>query len=501
MATRRNILISGIMPEHVDALTVELRARGFAPSLQIVEDETQYSSALGLQNWDAVIVEESEALPVKKALDILNDLHVDTPLLVVDDNLDAAMAVRLIKQGVHNVVPRSQTTEICDALNHEIALKSKLNEIGKTKEFSMIAQSLFNSETDAIMLTDKHHHIKMVNNAFCQITGFPSKEILGVRPDFLESGCQDIDFFENFWKEVNTQGNWQGEVWYQRKNGETFPVWLSMSCIKATKGSITHYLAIFRDITRSKLFEEEIIRQASYDSLTELPNRTLFFDRLNTTSKQAKRSQQKFAVFFLDLDRFKEINDTRGHAIGDTLLKEVALRLKKSVRDSDTVARLGGDEFAVIVSEINDQDSASLVAKKIIETVAEPFMLSGKLTQIGVSIGISVYPKDGTDQETLLGRADIAMYHAKRSGIGEACYYQSGMTTPVVGTPAMAHTTQLNPKNKVIQSLKMKFTAIALVVLSVTLMSWAAANYPAVPIALMDLTNFETAAGSETKNK
>ncbi len=495
MTTRRHILVSGAMPDVVDALLSEMRKRGFAPSLHVVGDEPQYRSALLSQNWDAVIAEENQALPIQNALKILQKVNKSIPFIVVNGSVEVSKAIQLIRQGVRNVLPRTKTSEICDAIDQEIIFEAHQSSTHKPKELFMIAESIFNSEAEAIMLTDSHHRIKMVNKAFSRITGFESEDILGMRPDFLESGCQDIDFFENFWKQVNSNGNWQGEVWYQRKNGEAFPAWLSMTNIKSDNGVITHYMAIFRDITNNKRFEEEIIRQASYDALTDLPNRTLFFDRLRTTTKQARRSKQKFAVLFMDLDRFKEINDKRGHAVGDILLKEVALRLIKSVRDSDTVARLGGDEFAVIISEINDLDAATLVANKIIQNVSEPFLLSGEQAEVGVSIGISVYPKDGADEETLLGRADIAMYQAKNAKKGH-CFYEAGMSNPNAETTPSMNYPSLGSKNKKSLAMKMKISATLMVMIGIGLLSWAAINYPAVPLAILDLANFNTASGT-----
>ncbi len=279
-----------------------------------------------------------------------------------------------------------------------------------------MAARVFEATSDAIFVTDPEGVILDVNPAFETITGYSREEVVGSTPRMMKSGVHDAAFFDRMWQVLKTVGRWRGEIWDRRKNGEIFPKASTISAIRDDQGRITHFVTVFNDISEAKRNEQVLRRQAHFDPLTDLPNRNLFMDRLEQTIEHGRRAGRMSALMFLDLDRFKDVNDSLGHRAGDLLLIEAGRRLRECVRTDDTVARLGGDEFTVLLYEIRSFSDAARVATKILETLARPFLLGLNETVISASIGITVSPVDGDDPETLLRNADAAMYHAKRQG-------------------------------------------------------------------------------------
>ncbi|MDO8414371.1 MAG: EAL domain-containing protein [Gallionellaceae bacterium] len=278
-----------------------------------------------------------------------------------------------------------------------------------------LAAKVFEQSREAFIITDADRNIVMVNHAFTLITGYSEAEALGKNPRLLHSGRQDENFYRSMWESINTHGHWQGEVLDRRKDGSVFPKWLSISRVLDNEGEVTHYIGIFGDLSQLKQGEAQIQRLAHFDALTGLPNRVLLNDRINLALSTAQRSQQSLAVMFVDLDHFKNVNDTLGHRIGDALLVEVAARLKLAVREEDTVSRLGGDEFILILPGA-DAAGAAHAAEKLIMAVAQRYQIEQHDLVITPSIGIAIYPSDGEDFEALSKCADVAMYRAKRDG-------------------------------------------------------------------------------------
>jgi diguanylate cyclase (GGDEF)-like protein/PAS domain S-box-containing protein len=266
---------------------------------------------------------------------------------------------------------------------------------------------------EAILITDAETRIVYINRSFTRVTGYTLKEVSGKTPRLLHSGRQTAAFYAHMWKCINASGRWQGEIWNRRKSGETYLEWLSITAIKSSTGKVENYLAIFSDITLRKQEEEELYDLATHDALTGLPNRFFFSERFRHAMARAKRASHLVGLLYLDLDRFKPVNDALGHKCGDKLLQTVARRLKRSVREEDTIARLGGDEFAVVLEHLSRPRDAAATARKILRALARPFLLDGHRARITASIGITVYPLDGDEVETLLKRADGAMYQAK----------------------------------------------------------------------------------------
>ena len=278
-----------------------------------------------------------------------------------------------------------------------------------------LAARVFDRAGEGIMVTDQNCKILTVNAAFTQVTGFEAEEAIGKTPSILSSGKHDKDFYKDLWLHLQKNGWWQGEIWNKRKNGEIYPEWLTINTVRDTQGEVVNYVGIFSDISIVKESQRRVEFLATHDELTALPNRTLFLDRLHQAIAHAQRGKKTFCVLFIDLDNFKFINDSLGHAAGDDLLKEIANRLRNCLRGTDTVARFGGDEFALLIEDSSVTD-AKMTAQRITESLHLPYMIGRQNIYPGASIGICLYPNDGSDPDTLLKNADSAMYKAKDGG-------------------------------------------------------------------------------------
>lgn len=325
-----------------------------------------------------------------------------------------------IKTPIYDEVDKGKVWGVC-------GVSTDITELKKTEETLKLASLVFHASTESIMITDAHSNIISVNPAFTKVTGYTQEEVVGKNPRLLSSGLQDKAFFEAMWQSINATGKWSGELWNKRKNGEAYLEWLTIDTIFNTDGSVRARAALFYDFTEKKRIEELVWQQAYFDTLTGLPNRRMIYDRLDQEIKKAHRLGSKLAVLFIDLDRFKEVNDSLGHEMGDVLLKETALRIQSCVRDTDTIGRLGGDEFLVILSELGDINSVGRVANMILSKLELKFELGNEISYVSSSIGITIYPDDATTVSGLLKNADQAMYAAKRQGRGRYNYYTASM--------------------------------------------------------------------------
>ena len=290
-----------------------------------------------------------------------------------------------------------------------------------------LAARVISRSGEGIIISDAKGLIVEVNKAFETITGYSRADALGRNPNFLSSGRQDKEFYRRMWQTLHAEGFWQGEIWNRRKNNEIFPEWLSLSAIRDDGGEITHYVATFSDVTEAKANEARIQHMAHHDFLTGLPNRFLLTDRFKQVAAAAERNDTRYALLFIDLDRFKNVNDTLGHSIGDQLLRDVASRLGSIVRGTDTLSRQGGDEFLVLLGEVETPEAAAIVARKLMQVLGEPFLLDGHPITVTPSIGIAVSPEDGTDLDSLLKHADLAMYDAKQQGRNNYQFFRREM--------------------------------------------------------------------------
>jgi diguanylate cyclase (GGDEF)-like protein/PAS domain S-box-containing protein len=283
--------------------------------------------------------------------------------------------------------------------------------------------------TEAVMVTDAEGNITSVNPAFCDITGYAANEVLGQNPRILRSGVHTPHFYSELWHTLSEQGRWTGEIWNRRKNGEVYPQWGSISCVLDKASKLRSYVAVFSDISKDKQAEEKLYHLANHDVLTGLPNRMKFNDQLANALERAKRGQNQLAVVFIDLDRFKLVNDTLGHAVGDLYLKQVAERLAQGLRKQDTLSRWGGDEFVIFLDHVGSRTDIAETVGRLLTRLAQPIILSGHELVPTASFGISVFPDDGKLPGDLIRTADAAMYRAKEKGRNGFEFYAEHMST------------------------------------------------------------------------
>ncbi len=334
------------------------------------------------------------------------------------------VAMRAIR-GSNDLSKRVEVDELnADISDMAQSFNQLLDGLESANERLDLFAKMFENSGEAIIITDANKNILAANPAFEQITQYSLDEVIGKNPKMLSSGKQTADFYKHMWETIEVTGQWTGEIWNRRKNGEIYPEWLSIGAVKNAKGQVINYIASFSDITKRKEAERRIEFLAHYDSLTKLPNRALFQDRLQRALVISARNKTKVGLMFLDLDKFKSINDTLGHLAGDQLLQSVAERLISCLRESDTLCRQGGDEFLILLENINSAQDVECIAAKIMEAMERPHMLDKHMTTVSFSIGASIYPDDAENAESLIKWADEAMYVAKQSGRNNFKLYQ-----------------------------------------------------------------------------
>lgn len=302
---------------------------------------------------------------------------------------------------------------------HDVTkIQEYTNNLKQLNEELLVSDRIINTTMEGVLLTDASGNIVKVNNSFERISGYSTEDLIGKNPRIFKSGRHDKSFYLNMWNDLITNGYWEGEICNKRKDGEIYPKWMSITSLKHSSGVVENYISISRDISKIKNTEDKLHSLAYYDLLTGIPNRTLFYERLERALIRANDNEKAVALLFMDLDGFKVINDSLGHAAGDLLLKEVAIRIKSNIRKSDTVARLGGDEFTVILENVDKPEDVKIVAETITEKISLPYTILGREITLGVSIGIALAPSDEFTVEGLMRKADAAMYDAKESGKG-----------------------------------------------------------------------------------
>ncbi|HZV66160.1 MAG TPA: EAL domain-containing protein, partial [Telluria sp.] len=318
-----------------------------------------------------------------------------------------------------------------------LATYTDISLIKSQEEQMRLSAKVFESSSEGIYITDAAERILFVNPAFSQLSGYTADEAVGNTPRLMRSGRHDAEFYRAMWASIRSTGQWQGEMWNRRKNGEVFPEWLCISTVFDAAGAVTHYVGVFSDISERKANEQQLAFLAYHDALTQLPNRLLVQDRFHQATTAAARAHCKVALLFLDLDNFKTVNDSLGHAVGDLLIKAVAHRLAECLRDNDTVSRQGGDEFLIVLPALQDLDAVMPVLVKIIARLQEPFYSGGQEISTSISVGIAMYPDDGEDFDTLLKKSDMAMYRAKDAGRNAYCFFDEHMNVEAVENLSM----------------------------------------------------------------
>jgi diguanylate cyclase (GGDEF)-like protein/PAS domain S-box-containing protein len=374
-------------------------------------------------------------------------LNIRTPIVFITSHSQDDMSIDLgFEMGAYDYIFRPIDINL---LRLKVAAILKVHrrheELSKTNEtlINQLASALkkqqfstemyftdeaFENNLNGLVVVDKNLNYLRVNKAFTQITGYTTDELIGKTPSLLKSGIQSDQFYKDMWTTLNSTGAWQGELWNRNKNNELYAEWLTINAVMDSDNTVSHYIGVVSDITGHKQFQERLVKHADFDCLTTLPNRRNF---LETLKKNIRNVEEKkvLSVFFLDLNKFKAVNDNFGHKVGDELLAAVAKRLQRCVRQNDVVARLGGDEFVIMANL--DQDSftgtAKTIAEKIIMALTDPFNLSNNKVHISTSIGIACYPHDGKDAETLITHADLAMYQSKKQGYGQYHFFDSNL--------------------------------------------------------------------------
>ena len=301
----------------------------------------------------------------------------------------------------------------------------------KFKDEIELAQKVFDNATEGVMVTDVAGTIEFVNKGFTTITGYASHEVLGHDPSFLKSGRHNDDFFDNIWHSLRENGCWAGEIWNRRKTGESYPEQLSITAIMDRWGNPARYISVFSDLSDLREREEQLKFQANYDALTGLPNRTLLQDRIQMAIYRVSRNSEGLAVIFVDMDDFKHVNDTLGHAKGDLLLQQFAERLLSAVRSQDTVARYGGDEFVILIPDTNDKNIINTIIERIRRALQEPVVIDSSEFFLRASMGVTIYPRDGKTPDSLIANADMAMYRSKERGKGRYSFFTEELNRQV----------------------------------------------------------------------
>ncbi|QDZ89126.1 EAL domain-containing protein [Shewanella decolorationis] len=307
------------------------------------------------------------------------------------------------------------------------AMNRMLSERQKANQALSRAAAVFNYSAEGIMVTDADNHIELINPAFSQITGYSLEEVKGRSPSILSSNRHPHHYYTAMWEALHKEGKWEGEIWNKRKDGQVYPEYLAITVVRNEQGEIIQHIGLFMDISKRKQYEQDLWYQANFDTLTGLPNRKLFNERLQHEIQLAQHDSRKLAILLIDLDQFKYINDVQGHATGDLLLQDVAKRLENIMGKNDFIARIGGDEFVLILPRLTNELAIEHMASRIIETLATPFNLNEREIQISASFGIGVYPEDGLDVSSLTRNTEMAMYQAKDAGRNNFKYFTSGM--------------------------------------------------------------------------
>lgn len=411
------ILLVEDSPDDAMLLEVGLSRGGLHCSIYRVDSLEDLRQALDDGDWDVVISDFH--LPGFDAGHVLTALQTsgkDLPFIIVSGVIEADHAVTLLKRGAHDFINKGALARLVPAIEREMREAVERASRRRAEERVQILSMAVEQSPVSVVITDCDGIIEYVNPKFQEVTGYSMAESLGQSLEFTRLEQAGVDSFQRMWATVRAGHEYRGEICNVRKDGQLFWEHTTVSPITDVKGAISHFVAVKEDITVRRSYEERLLRQANFDELTGLPNRVLMMDRLEQAIALAHRRDAETAVLFVDLDRFKDVNDSKGHAVGDVLLKDAAMRLGGCIRDGDTVARMGGDEFLLILPGIAASTDAQRVAERVIDAFSRPFMIGGQDHFVTASMGVTFYPGDGEDGRVLLRNADMAMYQAKEKG-------------------------------------------------------------------------------------
>ncbi|MEQ1528672.1 MAG: EAL domain-containing protein [Methylococcales bacterium] len=424
-----HILLVEDAPFDAELIVLQLQEQQVDFTWRRVQTEAEFSAALR-DNPDLILSDWSlPAFSALRVMDIINERKLAIPVVIVSGTIGEETAIKALQHGAFDYILKDRLARIGPAIQQALEKNRLLAERKQTLDKLHLVEQVFECMGEGITITDVNANIVAVNPAFTAISGYEQMEVLGRNPKLLKSGRHDLNFFKIMWASLLETGHWRGEIWNSRKNGQIYPAWLAVSAVKEKDESTTHYVGVFNDISEIKQAQHKLDFLAHHDALTGLFNRVLLRDRLNHALERAKREGGRLALLFIDLDRFKFINDTLGHPVGDEILKLTAQRISLSVRAEDTVARLGGDEFVLLLEDEVNKRRAAEVARKLIQLLVSPMTIDGHTLTVTASIGIALYPSDGEDVDSLLKHADLAMYRAKEKGRNTFHFFAAELST------------------------------------------------------------------------
>jgi len=416
------------LAQDAELMALRLEEEGFDVEWQRVQTEADYLACLQAQP-DLILCDwHLPRFSGERALELLRELRLDIPVILVSGGIGEEAAIAAMRQGATDYVLKDRPARLGEAVRQALAQQHLQREHARAHERLRLAERAFQNTAEGIAITDADGAILSVNPAFAEITGYSADEVLGQNPRMLQSGRHSEAFYRDMWATLLAVGHWRGEIWNRRKNGEIYPQWCTISAVRDSANRISHFVGVFSDVSHTKAAQAQIDFLAHHDALTGLPNRSLFRERLHHALSRQSRAQAALALLFIDLDRFKTVNDTLGHPAGDELLVQVGRRFNGVVRSCDTLARIGGDELVVLLEDGAGAREAATVARKLLQVLGEPFSISGHTLFVTASIGISLYPNDGADADTLIQHADRAMYEAKQQGRNNFQFFRPDLT-------------------------------------------------------------------------
>lgn len=411
------------------ALTLrQLKKGGYEPSYKRVDTPETMRAALEARDWDIILSDYTmPAFSGPAALALLRSMDIDLPFIVISGAMGEESAVELMKSGAHDYIMKDSLVRLVPAIERELREAEVRRARHRAEADLRLSAKVFESSVEGVLITDHEANILRVNKAFTEITGYSEADVIGQKPNILQSGRHDKEFYHAMWDSINDHGYWQGEIWNRRKNGEIFPEWLTISSVADDTGQRSHLIAGFTDLSQQKQAEDRIQHLMYYDALTGLPNRTLFKDRCKQAILRAKKNGKSVAFLHIDIDRFVLINDSLGHQVGDQVLQQVGQRLAGSIRQADLITRFVGDEFGVTLVDLDSGTDIEAMVRLLTAAFTEPFPAAEQEIFLVPSVGISLIPGDTNDYDELARFADTALHSAKRDGGASYQFYEASM--------------------------------------------------------------------------
>lgn len=442
LKNRENISWPNSSIEEISSLTENIQNMSLLIDKIFKQNQKQYETLFNNSTYSVFVLSFDDLKIVdlnQKAQSLIAKDIKGSRVDEIFENIDSDNIIKNIekKDNIENIISKLKDSDISleiEAIKTDLNNKDVILLVAQDITQQLIyeanlklASTVFENTEEGILITDENKNIIRVNSAFEKITGYSQDDVINQNPNILSSRWQDDEFYEDMWRDIDKNGFWQGELVNRSSDGELFAEWLNIKAIYDDNQNVTNYIGVFIDITDQKRDQEQVKKLAYFDILTNLPNRVHFKDKLNSAIESSKRENKKFAIFFIDLDNFKTVNDTLGHHMGDLLLQQATKRIKHELRNSDTLARLGGDEFTLLLENIEDFKYSSYIAIRVIKALCEKFILNDKEVFISASIGICFYPENGETSEELMKNADTAMYIAKSNGKNSFEYFNLEM--------------------------------------------------------------------------